>query len=113
MIGGLFKKSPKKRGSIFRFKRFYLGWSILISSYFRENYNAYYGKKLKLKILILEVIDMLEVVIFALTLVVAQLVVTVGLMALMFSNWFTKKMMKKSVDMTKTVVEEMEKQDWL
>ena len=56
---------------------------------------------------------MLEVVIFALTLVVAQLVVSVGMLFLVFSSWFTKKMMKKSMDMTKTVVEEMEKQDWL
>lgn len=56
---------------------------------------------------------MLEVVIFALTLVVAQLVVTVGLTAIMFSNWFTKKMMKKSMDMTKSVIEEMEKNDLL
>ena len=27
-----FVKSPKKRGSILRFKRFYLGWSILYTS---------------------------------------------------------------------------------
>lgn len=58
---------------------------------------------------------MLEVVVFALVLVLAQLAVTVGLLCLMLSNWFTKKMMRKTVNLTKTVMEEMEKieEDWL
>ena len=52
---------------------------------------------------------MLEVVVFALVLVLAQVAASLGLMVLMLSNWFTKKMMRKTVDLTKTVVEEMEK----
>lgn len=56
---------------------------------------------------------MLEVVVFALTLVVAQLVAGLGIMTLCLSNWFMKKSMKKSMDMMKIMSEEMENEDLL
>ena len=39
-------KSPKKRGSILRFKRFYLGWSIVYTFYFRVYYTLYNERRL-------------------------------------------------------------------
>lgn len=54
---------------------------------------------------------MLEVVVFALVLVLAQLAVSVGMLCLVLSNWFTKKMMKKSIDMTKMIVEAVEEME--
>lgn len=56
---------------------------------------------------------MMEVIVFALVLVLAQLAVSVGMLCLVFSNWFTKKMIRKSTEMTKTIVEVMEKEDLL
>lgn len=54
---------------------------------------------------------MLEVVVFALVLVLAQLAVSLGLMALMFSNWFTKKLMKKSLEISMGVMEVVEEME--
>jgi hypothetical protein len=56
---------------------------------------------------------MLEVVVFALVLVVAQLVAGLGIMTLCLSNWFMKKSLQKSMEMTKIISEEMDKADWL
>ena len=55
---------------------------------------------------------MLEVVVFAITLVVAQLVAGVGILTLFLSDWFMKKCMKKSMDMAKETIEMMEKENF-
>lgn len=54
---------------------------------------------------------MLEVVVFALTLVIAQFAVAVGIMCLVFSNWYMKKAMKKSLEMTAIMMEAMKEID--
>lgn len=56
---------------------------------------------------------MMEVIVFALVLVLAQMVAGIGLTMLMLSSWFTKRVMKRTMEITKETVEMMEKESWL
>ena len=56
---------------------------------------------------------MLEVIVFALVLVVAQFIAGIGVITIITSNWYLNKIMKKSMEMTKEMVKVMEEESWL
>ena len=80
-------------------------------SYIRETNKLYYGKK---STKFQEVITMMEMAIFAVTFVVAQLVAGLILFKLLTSEKFIKKYVKLSAKVAKEVAEEMEDElyDW-
>ena len=78
-------------------------------SYIREANKLYYGKESKK---FQEVITMIEMAVFAVTFVVAQLVAGLILFKLFTSEMFIRRYVKLSAKMTNEVVEEMEDELW-
>ena len=78
-------------------------------SYIREANKLYYGKESKK---FQEVITMIEMAVFAVTFVVAQLVAGLILFKLFTSEKFIREYVKLSAKMANEVAEEMEDKLW-